>query len=464
MLFCSKSRFGDSRALPLVIILLMASWPVLLSFIFSEYPQTLLPTVLDQLLGYFSVLALTMIKSPLLRIAGYTWVAWYFVGTLNVISSSLILGDYYSSLDITEAARIYLGGCLAFVLGLLAFERAYLSKGRELSIVLRTTSVYGITKLALLIFPVLWIGSMYQTLGYIPVLSGHDITDEMYETNYGLLYPYTIILVLSSLYALHLHLAARLTRFGFYYSFLVILLSFADGKRVVAMVFMFASMPMLFRYYGRNAWRYLGLVCAALISLYVLVMFARTGGKQDKILLDGIAAFMAIGVEFRDFVYTTNYYSPGEVPGYSWFLSALAAMGNNFMLSLLGVDKAELVHMGSAYAWSDMFRSPFGIRTGIVSEVWFAYGILSFLILFVTGLLTGYVVKKIYKSRSELDLIFWSATFGLLLLSVVGQTTAITGSFIVFVYVYIAVLVERALVHARSRANIGECTDNRKRT
>ncbi len=438
----ASCRLRIRLLVPLAIISLMALWPAVLLLIFEEYPSVLLPTVLDHIFGYLALFVLMRVRSPLLLVSGYVWIAWYFIGTINVVASSLVLGNYYSNLDISKAAHIYLTGCLAYVLGCFVFEKLFLSVRSGMVIRSIQSKLSRASRLVLLMFPLLWIASLYFTLGYIPVLSGYDITDEIYDTYYGLLYPYTSLLVLSAVYAMYLHIKNR-TNIALYYLAFVILVSFADGKRVVAMTFLFASMPLLFRYYGTKAWRRVVLGCVALISLYVVVIFARVGGISDRFLFEGIASFMIIGVEFRDFVYSVNYYSPGEVQGYSWLLSGLASMGNNLIFSLLGVEKTELVRMGSAYVWSDLFGSPFGIRTGIVSEVWFAYGIFSFVVLFLLGLLTGHIVNKINKTKSEFGLVFWSSTFGLILLSVVGQTTAITGTFVLFVYVYAAVLAER---------------------
>jgi len=50
---------------------------------------------------------------------------------------------------------------------------------------------------------------MYRALGTFPLLQGINLTQEMYELDYGSLYGYSIILVLAALVALQRARAAR---------------------------------------------------------------------------------------------------------------------------------------------------------------------------------------------------------------------------------------------------------------
>lgn len=450
-----KATFKKRTVVYFLVLTLFAMWPTLLRYVFPNYPSNLIPTTLDQVYGYLAIIILSKVRSPILIFSGGIWMAWYLVGTLNVIASSQFYGDYYSSLDIVRAAQIYLGGSVAFMIGLYVYERIYSRHFRAASGVGHSMTPLGpVGRSTILIFPIAWIVSLYVTLGYIPVLSGLDITADIYQTDYGYLYPYTIILVLSALYGLYLHLNKRTTnKIWLYYAILSILLSVASGKRFTLIVFMLSSIPMLYYFHREKVWRYYFYATTAIAALYIVILFARQGWSQDIYLVSGATRFIFVGVEFRDFVYTVNNYAPGTIPGYAWFTSSVAAMVNHSLLAALGIDKTSLIKLGSAFAWSEMFGSPYGIRTGIVSETWFAYGGYYLCILFILGSFIAFAADKIQRARSVVSFIFWSGMFGLLLSSIVGQTTDTTGSTTVFLYVYFLVTLEKYFMRALKRSN-----------
>src|SRR5207249_3725752 len=95
------------------------------------------------------------------------------------------------------------------------------------------------------------------------------------------------------------------------------------------------------------------------------------------------------------------------------------------------------------YVWQTLFGSNYGIRTGIVSELYFAYGWMSLGIVFPFGILSGWVSKKLKAAPRRTSAMFLSSVFGILLLSVVGQTTLTTGALSIVLYVYVLSFIFR---------------------
>jgi hypothetical protein len=427
-------------------------WPTLLTYLFPEYVSSYFPTFIDQIPGVVAFWLLIHISSQPLIIFGFAWIIWYFVGTLNVVSSALFYGQYYSNLPIGDAAFIYLNGCLFFVIGLLIFERLphnlYSPTNCRQS---RPRTLGLVTNKLILAFPFIWLVAMIIKLGYIPMLSGVDITDDIYELDYGFVYQYTAVIALSALFCLDQLLQKKLSGYWWFYLIVVVFISFADGKRVVAMIIAGGAVPLFFLHLGSRSWKKIGLFILVFIALYIFIQIARVGWQNDQYGVDSITKYMAVGVEYRDFVFSVNYLTPGNVPGYSWLSSSVASMINDALLSIFSLEKAALVREGSAYAWSDVFGSPFGIRTGIVSELWFAYGFFYFIPLISIGIITGFVLYFTTVTQGENGRLFFVGVSGLLLLSIVGQSTGIFGTITVYFYVFIVGWVESMIVGKRQQ-------------
>jgi hypothetical protein len=403
----------------------------------SDYTKSYLPDYRAGLIGVL-VLGITFfIKDKSLVVLSFVWIFWYIVGTLNTVSSALFLGQHYANMPIDVASIVYMVGVLFFVLGLKSGEYINLHKKIGACIEIGKYSAYFI-----ILFPYAWLLSMYSTVGYIPVLLGIDITDDMYEINYGFLYPYTAIIALSCIYALY----NIIYKSGNYIWWLIfissLLISFADGKRVVGMIVAGAAVPMIFNKYDKDGWYKIYMAMGSAVLLYVIMAIVRQGGSTDRYESDAITKYMAVGVEFRDFVYSINIIEPGNIDGYSWHKSALAAMMNESVLSFFGIDKKEYVSMGSAYVWAKIFNSNFGIRTGIVSELWFAYEYYYILFIYTIGVISTLCLKISKTLDSEILMIIMWGIIGMGYLAIVGQATAIAGTLTVYFYVYVLITAE----------------------
>jgi len=409
------------------------------ALLFPDFANELLPSVWHYLLAAALLLIALSLRNALKGVIATLWVTWFLVGSLNALASATVLRSYYSNLDLHSAATIYLSAASLFILGLVFAPE---SKG---AVNLIRQDIGFVSRAVLLGFPLLWFLSLYFSLGYVPLLSGADITEEIYALKYGPLYPYSVILCLSALHVLDRAIesqgAARIWFSAYYLT--ILLVSLADGKRAIMLLSFFSSLPLLFHKIGPKSAFHLGAGgSVAAIAIYAGAFVLRGGGEFDRYTVDIASAFLLVGVEYRDFAYSVVHFNPGEIAGYSFLTSALGSMMNSSLLSLLGIDKTEVVSGGSAYVWSGLFASPYGIRTGIVSELWFAYGEFAWPLFVLMGIAVGWVIQRSRRAKWESSRLFYFFLYGSACLSIFGQATAIFGSITVALYFLIFVNIE----------------------
>jgi hypothetical protein len=424
--------------------LFLAFTPIAL-FLVPDLPSELIPELWVFALWALPLALFAHVRSVYNRIIGFAWILWPLVGSLNVIASYQFYGDFYL-VDATPAALIYLAFTTVCLLGIIAYERSHPEPAHEISAGPDDDMNPWMTNL-MIVFPFVWFASVYKTLGYIPVLLGTDITEDMYEISYGPLYGLSLLLVISMLVALELSRAAKTTRAKWIYRGLVAFFgacSMIDSKRVTLMLFMVCLFAYLIRTRGARKMRtgVALLVIAATIGLYIAGQVIRTGADSEFYANSAIQ-LSTVGVEYRDFVYSVNNFHAGEIPNYDWALSAVGSMVNSTVLDAAGIDKQKLVEMGSAYAWKNLLGSDFGIRTGIVSELYFGYGYAGLLIVFAFGWVSAWISAKIAFARTKFGLIFTCVIYALLLLSIVGQTMSTTGGLTVLLYAWVLHVVLR---------------------
>lgn len=430
-------------------------WPMILVEVFPQVSISTLPSFQNLLPGLFAWFVFSKIQSPYARLLCYVWLIWYCVGTLNTIASSLVLGSYYSNLDLHLATQIFFWACVFYFLGLLTFERWAAPKGAEIyGVQLSVAKLHPLTAFVILVFPFLWLGSMYVSIGYIPILMGVNIVDEMYELNYGPLYGYGSCIVFSIIHTGYLALVVPTNSKRIIFmalTLMFLLISMADGKRAFAMVSIAALLGISFRVMKEKTWsRTLPIFAYTMIAMYVGTLLLRSG-DTGSMTTDANTRMMLVGVEFRDFVYTVNFHKPGEIENYSWGVSTFASLINGGLLQVFGFDKSSLTVLDSAHAWAAIWNTTFGIRTGIVSELWFAYGLYGLLVIYLFGLLSGYVIYKVRTLSNVRDVMFLAAIYGVLFLGVTSQSTFTAGVLPVFLYLYVALRVGEHLLSVRKK-------------
>lgn len=437
----------DRRRISYLLWFLFLGFAPVARFLDSELPTQIVPPVWVFALWAIPLAVFARIQNPFSRVVGFAWIAWALVGSVNVIGSYLFYGDFYL-VDATPPALLYLLFTTVFFLGILAQERSRAGV-LESAATPPTDALNPWMTVVMLAFPFVWFASVYKTLGYIPVLLKTDITQDMYEIDYGPLYGYALFLVVSMLVAVDRLRSVENRRSKWFFAVLVAFFgacSMIDSKRVIVMLFMGALVAYLLRTRGTKTLRAgaIALVAAATIGIYIGGQIIRNG-VDSEFFSNGAVQISTVGVEYRDFAYSVNNFEPGKIPNYEWGTSAIASMGNSTLLDAMGIDKNKLVEKGSAYAWKDLLGIDLGIRTGIVCEVYFAYGYLGLLVIFAFGWLTSWVSAKVATARTKYGLIFVCVVYALLLLSIVGQTMATTGSLTVLFYGWVMYLVLRRL-------------------
>ncbi len=445
------SSISRKQVYELLVVLIFLNWPTILVAIFPQISHQKLPSALNLFPAIIAWFLLARIRCPYSRLLGYVWLMWYFVGVLNTLASSLVLGSYYGNLKLQEATEIYFWGCVFYFTGLLLYERHFAKNNSAIyGLPISLLNIHPLLGLLLLMFPMVWLSSIYLALGYIPILRGVNIVDDMYEIDYGSLYPYGSCLVISILYAGFRSMNASTIKYRAIYAFLTItfiLISMADGKRAFAMVSLGGLVGISFKLFKQKTWsQTLPIFACTMLIMYVGVLLLRVG-DGNAITLDAYERMMLVGAEFRDFVYTVNFAKPGQIQNYSWGTSTLASMTNGVIMKVLGLNKTALVDMDSAHAWAAIWNSNFGIRTGILSELWFSYEIGAMPILILYGFLSGFIIKKFRLLKSVRGMLFLASIFGLLLLNITSQSTFTAGVLPVFLYIYVTMRIGNYLLN-----------------
>ena len=296
-----------------------------------------------------------------------------------------------------------------------------------------------IFSICVFLFPFFWFLDQYKAIGYVPILSGSSLIDDMYNISYGSLYGYGVILTFCCLFSWS-HLFSIKRKFDFISVILLIFVGFSffsmmfDGRRIYILIFIAALLVFeLVRSGNRNILTLFGRFGGAMLCLYIIMLYVRQGGRIVS-YIDPAQTLSKVGVEYRDFAYVVTHLMPGSLSNYSWFGSSVGGALNWGVLALLGFNKGELVLSGSAYQLSHIFNSDFGIRIGLFGELWLEYGLGGGLIAFVLGFIFVWISSFVYKSITLYSRVSFSIVFGIAIFSFVGQSSAITGYWSLLAY------------------------------
>jgi len=375
------------------------------------------------------------ITNNLSRFMGYFWLWWMLVGIANSASWSILHSA--QDLDIERASTIYLVFLVVFLLGVFLFDRRVSLVQGEVHDMPHKLWVY-----LLLAYPLLMFLEAFISLGYIPILSGVGIVEDMYNVNYGSLYSYKSVMLFSILLCLHFYRihSEQASRKGFIYIILLLVflfISLFDGKRVVFLASLLMMLGYMFKVFGlayvkKNAFSFGFIAC----FFYVGTSIVRAGTSDSIQDFNLDTVFYSVGAEFRDFAWTVTNYEPGEIPNYSWTISSLGSFVNGAILKILGYEKATLVSMDSARSWMDIFGIELGIRTGLFSELWFEFGFYGLVLIFVLGVWVSKLSAGLYEAKKFKDVAFKLFIYAFIVLSIMGQSSLFFGVFITAVYVY----------------------------
>ncbi|SOD78857.1 hypothetical protein [Spirosoma fluviale] len=406
-------------------------------FGYSEY--FIYPSLLSHSLLIVPIATIFLLKNRYTKAFLLVWIAWLYVGELKILTYFAI-NPYYISMD--EGCIIYNIYLIFMSIGMLihdvntpvptpsAEEQA---KGRLI------LNDLGPFEYFLLIFPLIWIVDFVRNVGFIPILSGNDVTDTMYGLNYGYVYNFGFFNCFSAVLLYDRFLKSTTTQSKlFWVSMLIltVLIMSADSKRLYLLV----SLLAIFVYDKLMAgaltinFRTIMILLSGLF-LYVILQNIRLGNATESPFeRDGFP----LGSEFREYIRAVNEFKPGEIAGYDLLASTIGGFVNSFVLKLAGFDKSELVHKDSAYSFMKLFDSEntLGIRTGLTSELYFAYSFYGLLFITFFGWLISSLAYRLVRVAKQSSLLFLSTIYGLLVLTVFGQSSVTVGCLSVTMYLY----------------------------
>jgi hypothetical protein len=430
----------------LVLCLLVQLTPLIYRAIFGYGEYYIYPSLLSHTLLILPILIAFQLKNRYTKAFLAIWIIWLFVGELKILTYFAI-NPYYIAMD--EAIIIYGIFVICLSLGMLVHDSRVRLPVLPVEVLMRGRPIYndlGWLGPVLLVFPLIWLGDLVRNVGFIPIFSGTDVTDKMYELSYGYIYGYGFFNCLSAVLLYDRFLSSRSTGqrvFWIVMVLLALLIMSADSKRLYLLV----SLLGIFVYDRIMAGSLTvnGRVVTAFVVavvLYTLLQNVRLGNVgESPFARDGLP----LGAEFREYVRAVNEYEPGQIPNYDLAASTVGAFLNSFLLKLAGFNKADLVAKDSAYSFMQLFdeTNTLGIRTGLISELYFAYGFYGLIVMTIFGYITSQLSYRLIQVRFKSSLVFLSAIWALLVLTVFGQSSVTVGCLCVLLYLYIVLQLSR---------------------
>lgn len=421
-------------------------FPIVAEFIGPGWPDKLIPPMWIMTLWFVPLILFLQLNNILNKFICLVWLLWFLVGSVNVIASYLKYGEYYF-LDVERADFVYIVYSSAFFVSLVIAEKFLGSKStsrvikEEISVV-AYAGVPSFFAGFLTLFPFVWFFSVYHTVGYIPILQGVDVEREMYELNFGPLYGFAIINVLSMLYFLDKwKTSISRNRKYLFMSLLVVtcLISIMTGKRMFLQIFLLAA----FSYYATVSGpsllkpKFVFSGVTIVLVIYVGILVLRKGLNFSA--FEGVEYQLSVvGVEFRDFIYAVNHFTSNDLKDHDWLASTLVSGINSGILGLFGINKHEVLQTALGYVSKPLFMGGvFGVRTGIISELFLAYNYFGLIVIMLFGLIVGWINNKIIVTNSKTSLIFLLSINGIFATAVVAQSIDMVGTVTVLFYAWL---------------------------
>ena len=372
------------------------------------------------------------------------WEIWYLVGVISYSAANAahvgILSRYQA--DPEKFSLIYLVFLLAAVVGAYVTDRFYRgAHDQPTALKLRSGDIFVV--LALLVFSLVYAFTTYLGAGGFPILSGVNVSASMYENNYS---PLKIFSFACSIAAISVYLFVGKQRPGLVPCALILMSIFCgivDGRRVFGLM---AIMGIALVAYGKDQTLKSRVQIALLgfiaIVFYVGLSLLRSGSGFDQ---NWPVMVAAVGVEFRDSIFLANTYTPEAIQsgGYQWGLSTFASMTNRLVLSLFGIDKDSAILHDSARTLMRYMNVLLGIRVGIITEWWFAFGWWGVAPMAALG--SGFVVLSRWASKaaSLISRLILISLLSLFAMAIMGQSTVTFGLIPTTLYICLGLIIVR---------------------
>ncbi|MGA2408202.1 MAG: O-antigen polysaccharide polymerase Wzy [Bacteroidales bacterium] len=418
----------------------------ILTFLYGDVSILVKSTFDLNLLICFCFLLTYFIKNKFNKLLIRAWIIFFYLGIFSIISTSKL--DNIFEMDLHDGSIYYFTNILVLTCTLIFFERV---KKQRKSIEFNYPFINSERKVTntiftyiVLIFPLIFIISSYLSVGFIPLLLGQNFVDYMYEYNYGVLYGFKFICVYSILILIVKIRVTNVNLWSLIYIFLFLLIVSFDGKRFVLLVCLISLIPLIDNINGqfgkpRSSFKqslYIYGIFIVLFFFYMLINAIREGNISQT----PIAYYLEkipFGGEFRDYIFSFNNFKTGQIPGYNYELSSIASFINSSLLEVFGISKHNIVEMGSAYSWMRFYDLEFGVRTGVICELYFAYGYWGLLGMVFVGFLTSKVTNAIAYPKSYFSLFQNCILYSLIIMLIVGQSDVFFGCLSLMFYAWI---------------------------
>ena len=267
----------------------------------------------------------------------------------------------------------------------------------------------------------------------------------MYETNYSPLRSFSFACVLAAL-AIFLHSPLKRKAFIQYVLIaIVIFCAVVDGRRVFGL---FAMMAIALAAYGddqsiKSRLR-IGALAVVAVTFYIGLSLLRSANSFDQQWLVMVAA---VGVEFRDSIFLISTYSPEAIRagGYDWSLSTFAALTNGAVLEVMGINKAEAISHDSARTLMRYMNVMLGIRVGIITEWWFAFGWWGVAPMAALGGALVALSHWASRTSSFLSRVVLVSLLAVMAMAIMGQSTVTFGLLPTTLYITLALMIVKAV-------------------
>lgn len=421
--------------------------------IYATHPY-LLPRGWNWALIVLAIGLAWFVRNPITKVIYVLWSLWVFFGTANILTNIIegrfSYGRYAAYPDTYNVNNIQSIYVIFFGVGIILFETAFktylsngLSKLNDNGLSLQ--KVDSISFLLLVIFPFAYIVTLQRSVGYIPIFSGRDITYDIYELDYGFMYRFAPALTFTLFMILHRVLASGDTYLRWIYISLmglVSLISIADGKRRVIIGFALGAIILsIVHNRGKIANKGVLLSGGFLFIAAMSVVLMRSNTEVSSIGWLKIIGF--VGDEYWEFARSYSLYSTEAIRsvGFDLVKSTFASIINTQILELFGIVKTDWVALDSGASWARIMGSEVGIRTGIVSELWYAFQWWGLVPISLLGALISWLSSRVLMVRTELGMGLILGLLGLLATAINGQLSVLTGRSVSLLYAYIFLVV-----------------------